>query len=532
MSSPQHTGGAAPPMYFCHMCSIEIRPLMTPQPTCPRCNGGFVEEVDSTQDVREQEGVSEATANDEQFWSDGPAGIHDQGPGLDIGSFMTTILRNLATSGQDARRSASSELPNQSSSHSEPESDPLTGGTYSQPDQPGSSSNTNNRNGFRTGTTRFGPLNVTWGMGSHTMQGGSGFSSAGFGTFGGNRNQPDDHLEHTHDDGMGGAGGAADGRFFNHDNNSTNNSHDHEQENRMPGSVPSSEDPDLPPELQSLREVFSNLFGGINDGPAGMLVDLFGNAFRGRSGDYVWGQQGLDDVISQLMEQTRGSTAPPPASDEAIEKLEKFNRKDIEKVRQARNRECSTCMDSFEDEGSAPAHDASKDSNLPTGLPSSSEMDVDDPPDTVPGEDQQDELVMMPCKHLFHEDCLIPWLKNSGTCPVCRVSLEPKRTAEATTQASSSLENVESSAGPSATFSSTFVPATPGSAQLNTHPDRPISSTGIIHEREDTDVEDDDDIDDDSPGQRRERMRRAAEARARGGSEAIPGSFPEPDDLD
>lgn len=511
-------------MYFCHMCSIEIRPLMTPQPTCPRCNGGFVEEIDSSQDVREEEGIT-ATAN-EQFWSDGPAGIHDQGPGLDIGSFMTTILRNLAASGQDARRTTSSDTPNRSSSPhpQEPETDPLTGGTYSQNDQAGSSStsSTNNGNGFRTGTTRFGPLNVTWGMGSHTMQGGSGFGSAGFGTFGGRSNPPDDHLEPVHDDGMGGAGGAADGRFFNHDNNNNNNNDNHGS--RMPGAVPSSDEPDLPPELQSLREVFSNLFGGINDGPAGMLVDLFGNAFRGRSGDYVWGQQGLDDVISQLMEQTRGSTAPPPASDEAIAKLEKFSRKDIEKVRQARNRECSTCMDSFEDEESAPAHDASKDSNLPTGITGSSEMDVDDPPETAPEEGQQDELVMMPCKHLFHEDCLIPWLKNSGTCPVCRVSLEPKKTTEDSSQTSA-----ESSAGPSST--TTFVPATSeGSAQFNTHPNRPISSTGFIQEREDTDVEyDEDDIDEESPNQRRERMRRAAEARA---GAAVPGSFPEPDDLD
>lgn len=33
-----------------------------------------------------------------------------------------------------------------------------------------------------------------------------------------------------------------------------------------------------------------------------------------------------------------------------------------------------------------------------------------------------DELVVvtLPCKHPFHETCIMPWLKNSGTCPVCR----------------------------------------------------------------------------------------------------------------
>ena len=29
----------------------------------------------------------------------------------------------------------------------------------------------------------------------------------------------------------------------------------------------------------------------------------------------------------------------------------------------------------------------------------------------------------MPCKHFFHNDCIIPWLNRSNTCPLCRYKL-------------------------------------------------------------------------------------------------------------
>lgn len=29
----------------------------------------------------------------------------------------------------------------------------------------------------------------------------------------------------------------------------------------------------------------------------------------------------------------------------------------------------------------------------------------------------------MPCKHIFHQECIIPWLEKTNSCPLCRYQL-------------------------------------------------------------------------------------------------------------
>lgn len=101
-------------------------------------------------------------------------------------------------------------------------------------------------------------------------------------------------------------------------------------------------------------------------------------------GDAVYSQEALDRIITQLMETNPQSNAAPPATQAAIDKLEK---KQIDKEMLGENgkAECTICID---------------------------EMHLGD------------EVTVLPCKHWFHGECVIMWLKEHNTCPVCRAPIE------------------------------------------------------------------------------------------------------------
>lgn len=128
---------------------------------------------------------------------------------------------------------------------------------------------------------------------------------------------------------------------------------------------------------------------GLENNVQGLLSLLFGPGLAGPNavhGDAVYSQEALDRIITQLMEANPQSNAAPPATEQAIEKLPK-KKLDKEMMGESGKAECTICID---------------------------EMHIGD------------EVTVLPCKHWFHEDCVVLWLKEHNTCPICRTPIEKR----------------------------------------------------------------------------------------------------------
>ena len=92
----------------------------------------------------------------------------------------------------------------------------------------------------------------------------------------------------------------------------------------------------------------------------------------------------IEFIINQLLMNDNNRYGNPPASQSSIDKLEKCCITEKKLKDFGFENSCPICKDEFV---------------------------------------VNEECLLMPCKHHFHKDCLIPWLKERNSCPVCRYEL-------------------------------------------------------------------------------------------------------------
>ncbi|XP_025830720.1 E3 ubiquitin-protein ligase RNF126 isoform X2 [Agrilus planipennis] len=124
-----------------------------------------------------------------------------------------------------------------------------------------------------------------------------------------------------------------------------------------------------------ISEFIVNLGVGVNFGGGGNM-----QVFLGNPGDYAWGREGLDAIVTQLLNQMDGC-GPPPLSKDVIDALPVV---EITELQVESKLQCSVCWEDFE---------------------------------------LCENVRQLPCQHVYHEPCIRPWLELHGTCPICRQNL-------------------------------------------------------------------------------------------------------------
>ncbi|XP_018331595.1 E3 ubiquitin-protein ligase RNF126-like [Agrilus planipennis] len=134
-----------------------------------------------------------------------------------------------------------------------------------------------------------------------------------------------------------------------------------------------SEETPIPPQLENIITDFFRGFGMIRTGEDGTTVQvIFGNA-----ADYANTREEFDAIVTQLLDQMEGSGTPPLPKEllDAIPTVKITDEHLISKPI------CSVCWEEF----------------------------------------VLDENVrQLACSHLFHDQCIKPWLDLHSTCPLCR----------------------------------------------------------------------------------------------------------------
>ncbi|KAG8859971.1 hypothetical protein FRB91_005569 [Serendipita sp. 411] len=382
------------PLWFCYECHAEMRPLMIPDPHCASCNGTFLEEMDGTG----EDDPRQIAAENERSQA-----------------LVNLLTNGLFMSGGLGRRANQMSASSEHRSHS---------GGFRTTHGPSIIME------YRSGPGGTRTLTVNRGDGAFMMNGPAGFppSIPSFPEFiqqmqTGPRNPMDDEVETP----LG-------------------------SRRRSEGQTTD--------EINDPREFLMQYLIGVLSGDPNLMFSRRGGPFQGGGafGDYVFNQEGLDRIVTQLME-AAGQHKPNPAPEEVISNLKRTDLTfecDLVKSGQS----CAICTEYF----------------APPDTQSSSTESKAPQPDENSGP-SSGVAITLPCGHPFHDDCIIKWLKSSGTCPVCRYALVEQPSSSGSNGAAQ--EQV-----PGAASTSTNPPPAPQPSQPReaTSPPRPEVETRQTHE--------------------------------------------------
>lgn len=133
--------------------------------------------------------------------------------------------------------------------------------------------------------------------------------------------------------------------------------------------------------------------GSIRQGLVNWIQGILGQRVPGmrpmgdngqQLGDFFVGtEEQLRMLADRLMQMDSQSLGSPPTDENFVEQLKPVNYKHGDCVEET----CSICLDDLEEDK---------------------------------------EVIILPCKHGFHPDCINPWLKMHSECPICRHKLPSK----------------------------------------------------------------------------------------------------------
>lgn len=127
-----------------------------------------------------------------------------------------------------------------------------------------------------------------------------------------------------------------------------------------------------------------------------------GMFYMSNPADYVYGRVGLDSIVTQLLNQM-DSTGPPPLAKDKIAEIPKVG---VTAEQVEAKLQCSICWEDFQISETV--------RQLPCVV-SESWFNFGLVFIVV--------FTFLLLQHIYHENCIIPWLELHGTCPVCRQTL-------------------------------------------------------------------------------------------------------------